>query len=270
MPATPDWISTTDSTYERYGIVDGAGDVNGDGYDDVLVGDPWYDGSGLDSGRVELYYGAPSGLADQPDWTVEWGLDDQWYGGRPRGLGDVNGDGYSDVAISDPFWDNEAGDNVGAVQVYLGSPAGLPSTADWVYESGQPDDQLGWDVDAAGDVNGDGYSDMIVGAPGFDGSRGGRLPVLRRTGRLRAGSRLDLRRRRDEQLSRLLRGRTGRRRRGWLRRHRLVVAVFLHHRRTGLAVSRFGGRSRELSGLRPVARVRLRRPGVGRDDRGRG
>lgn len=85
------------------------------------------------------------------------------------GAGDVNGDGLADVIIGARTFDNVE-TNEGRASVYLGhsTNAGLSATADWTVESNQDGAQLGVSVAGAGDVNGDGYADVLVGVRYFD------------------------------------------------------------------------------------------------------
>ncbi len=82
--------------------------------------------------------------------------------------GDVNGDGYSDILLGASGHDNGELDE-GRVWVYLGSPAGPKNcqTPDWGFESDKINGLMGASVSSAGDVNGDGYSDIIVGASAY-------------------------------------------------------------------------------------------------------
>ncbi|MBP7149085.1 MAG: FG-GAP repeat protein [Acidobacteria bacterium] len=145
----------------------GAGDVNGDGYSDVLVSAYLYDGGQVDEGKVHAYYGSAGGLPPAPSWTVEGNVAGGFFGACAVGAGDVNGDGYADVLISSPGYGNgETGE--GRILVFPGSPAGLATTPAWSFESNQVNAHLGVSASPAGDTNGDGYADVIAAAPFFD------------------------------------------------------------------------------------------------------
>lgn len=91
-----------------------------------------------------------------------------WFGSSVASAGDVNGDGYSDVIVGASQYDNGSTDE-GKVFVYHGSSTGLPTTADWTAEPDWAYSNMGNSVASAGDVNGDGYSDIIVGATRYTG-----------------------------------------------------------------------------------------------------
>ena len=101
-----------------------AGDVNGDGYSDVIVGAPRYDNGQTDEGRAFVYHGSAAGLAPPPAWTAEGNQAGADFGGSVATAGDVNGDGYSDVIVGAPVYDNGQTDE-GRAFVYHGSAAGL-------------------------------------------------------------------------------------------------------------------------------------------------
>ncbi|MGH9869038.1 MAG: FG-GAP-like repeat-containing protein [Candidatus Polarisedimenticolia bacterium] len=144
-----------------------AGDVNGDGYSDVIVGAYSFDNGQTDEGGAFVYHGSPAGLSPAPAWTAEADQPGAAFGIDVEGAGDVNGDGYSDVIVGAPLYDNiESAE--GRAYVYLGSPTGLATGAVWTAESDQTAANIGRSVGGAGDVNNDGYDDVIIGAPVFD------------------------------------------------------------------------------------------------------
>jgi len=168
LSATPDWIAGSDQDFATFGkSVAGAGDVNSDGYDDVVVGANSYSNGQSDEGRAFAYHGSPAGLSATPNWTAESNQADTWFGISVAGAGDVNGDGYDDVVVGAQFYSNGQSDE-GRAFAYHGSPAGLSATANWTAESNQADAWFGISVAGAGDVNGDGYQDVIVGAMLYD------------------------------------------------------------------------------------------------------
>jgi hypothetical protein len=151
-----------------------AGDVNGDGYSDAIVGAPYYDGGETDEGRAYVFYGSPIGLLLTGPWLKEIDQEGARFGYSVSTAGDVNGDGYSDVIVGAPrFEDSASQSDEGAFWVYRGSSGGLQSSPVSHEEGNQADALFGFSVSTAGDVNGDGYSDVIVGAPGFDAGQFG-------------------------------------------------------------------------------------------------
>lgn len=168
LSAAPNWTAASNLLHVGWGLsVSTAGDVNGDGYSDVIVGAPDYGNTEISEGRASVYHGSASGLSATPDWTAYGNQMSAQFGYSVATAGDVNGDGYSDVIVGAPYFNNgQTGE--GKIFVYYGSAAGLPAAPDWTTESDQTIAQIGRSVATAGDVNGDGYSDVIVGSPFFD------------------------------------------------------------------------------------------------------
>jgi len=165
----PAWTVQSTQSYSYFGYsVANAGDVNGDGYDDVIVGAYAYDNGSTDEGRVFVYHGSATGLSTTPSWSAESNQNFIYFGFSVASAGDVNGDGYDDVLVGCPYWDNGESDE-GRAFLYLGSSTGLESTAVWTAESNQNYADMGWSVASAGDVNADGYDDVVIGAPFWDG-----------------------------------------------------------------------------------------------------
>jgi FG-GAP repeat/FG-GAP-like repeat len=143
-----------------------AGDINHDGYSDVLIGAPGYDRGQNNEGRAFLYLGTNMGMTQSPAWTGESNQADANYGNSVASAGDINGDGFSDVVIGANRYDENMS-NVGKIYVYMGSTNGFSIYPDWTYTGNQIDENLGIAIAAAGDINGDGYGEIIVGAFGY-------------------------------------------------------------------------------------------------------
>ncbi len=141
--------------------VAGAGDVNGDGKADFIIGvllaDP---GGRIDAGFAFVYSGATGTLLFQKDGAA---AGDE-LGWSVAGAGDVNGDGRADFIIGARFADPGGIDAAGSAYIYSGTTGLLLFQKDGVVA----DDALGLSVAVAGDVNGDGRADVIIGAPGAD------------------------------------------------------------------------------------------------------
>jgi hypothetical protein len=152
------------------GSVSGAGDVNNDGYDDLIVGARYNDAGGADAGRAYVYSGQTGG----PLWTFTGEATGDGFGWSVSGAGDVNNDGYDDLIVGARHND-AGGTDAGRAYVYSGQTGGLL----WTFTGEAAGDRLGTSVSGAGDVNNDGYSDVIVGARNNDGggSNAGRAYV---------------------------------------------------------------------------------------------
>jgi len=162
------WTAEGNQTNAHFGCsVSTAGDVNNDGYSDVIVGAKIFDNDQVDEGRVFVYYGSILGLSLNPSWTAESNQGGSQFGFTVSTAGDINNDNYSDVIIGSPLYDNGVLDE-GRAFVYYGSPTGLSGAANWTAESNQQTALFGYSVSTAGDVNGDGYSDVIIGSNRYD------------------------------------------------------------------------------------------------------
>ncbi len=136
-------------------------DFNGDGYSDVVVGAPFGN-----IGKAYVYFGGATGIGTTPAGTLQSGGLDA-FGHSVASAGDVNGDGFFDVIVGAP-----AVSPGGKAFLYFGG-AGTTfnATADWSV-TGASGDQLGYSVSSAGDVNGDGAADVVVGAFTYGGISG--------------------------------------------------------------------------------------------------
>jgi hypothetical protein len=157
-----------DSAGDGFGYsVSGAGDVNGDGNADLVVGARFDDNNGSDSGSARVF----SGLNGSILYTFNGEFAGDHFGESVSGAGDVNGDGVADLIVGARSRDNN-GSGSGAARVF----SGLNGSILYTFYGDSAGDQLGWSVSGAGDVNGDGYADLIAGAPlddnNFDDSSG--------------------------------------------------------------------------------------------------
>ena len=178
---TPTWGIEPEAPSADFGIgFTGAGDVNGDGYDDVIIGVPGHDGAGLDRGRIDLFLGSAAGLPLTPSSSIEGFIDGGSFGSPLEGVGDLDNDGYDDVVVAAPV---ENGGARGHVYLFRGFAGGLSGVPSAVFEGEQVDDGFGGSI-AAGDINGDGYRDVLIGAWDYDGALpgSGRVYVLLGTG----------------------------------------------------------------------------------------
>ena len=151
--------------------VSGVGDVNGDGFDDLIVGASGDDNNGTQSGSARVF----SGLDGSVLFTVNGDNANDYFGYSVSGAGDVNGDGFNDFIVGATGDDNN-GTRSGSARVFSGSDASVLFT----FNGDSELDFFGGSVSCAGDVNGDGFADLIVGANGDDnnGSRSGSARVF--------------------------------------------------------------------------------------------
>jgi FG-GAP repeat/Putative metal-binding motif len=167
-------IASDGATEDYFGIrVSGAGDLDGDGYDDVVVGAPNDDDNGEYSGSAYVYYGSASGIDARSEQKLiaSDGAAEHYFGWSVAGAGDLDGDGYDDLAVGAPG-DGERGTFSGSVYVYYGSATGIDSTSEGRFSAsdGVVDAFFGLSLSCAGDIDADGYDDLVVGASG-DGGR---------------------------------------------------------------------------------------------------
>jgi hypothetical protein len=147
---------------DQFGVsVSGAGDVNGDTYADVIIGARLNSLNGPATGAAFIYFGGPA-MDGSPDLILRGEAANDWFGNSVAGAGDVDGDGYGDVIVGAPYNDR-GGSAAGAGYVFFGGPA-LDNVPDVVLVGEMHDDHFGWSVAGAGDVDGDGRSDVVAGA----------------------------------------------------------------------------------------------------------
>ncbi|MDP3278821.1 MAG: FG-GAP-like repeat-containing protein [Deltaproteobacteria bacterium] len=142
-----------------------AQDINGDGYSDVVVGAGSIGSPGLPA-AIRVFLGGPTRFSAITEASQVFADADttRRFGASLAGIGDVNGDGYGDVAVGCPGLATSP-TVAGSVLVFFGSPAGLVRAPAMVLSMGTPAAYFGLTVASAGDSDGDGFSDLLVAAP---------------------------------------------------------------------------------------------------------
>ncbi|MCL6736073.1 FG-GAP and VCBS repeat-containing protein [Streptomyces neyagawaensis] len=181
----------------KRGIITGIGDINGDGYGDIVTGQDWdpsKDGSepsvpgSSTGGKIHILFGSADGPATtvavtQDSGNVPGSSERGDYFGSELSLGDINGDGKTDLVVSSPGENLGGVVNAGAVTVLYGSPSGVNTSSGYQYfaqsTAGVPgtdetDDLLGGEVKLT-DVTGDGKADLTVGSYGENDYNGSLL-----------------------------------------------------------------------------------------------
>jgi hypothetical protein len=193
-----------------------AGDVDGDGLADLIIGVSAADGGGMSSGEAYLISGADLAAADAADGAADGVIDLDFItdpdfdragsssyqfigteasdgaGASVASAGDVDGDGLADLIVG-AAWADGGGNNSGEVYLISGADLAAADAADgaadgvidldfitdpdfdrtdagsYQFVGAESGDQVGWSVSSAGDVDGDGRADLLVGAPTADG-----------------------------------------------------------------------------------------------------
>ncbi len=156
--------------------INSAGDVNGDGYSDIIIGAPNNDGGATNAGRVYIYYGGSS-VDNTADKTITSIYANTNFGYSVAGIGDVNGDAFDDVIVGIPQ-SNRTATNYGAADVYFGG-INMDIYPDILLNGNETNSSFGYSVSTAGDLNGDGYFDFLVGAPYNNGNAIGKAFIYK-------------------------------------------------------------------------------------------
>ncbi|WP_343344128.1 hypothetical protein WJT74_09525 [Sphingomicrobium sp. XHP0239] len=212
FPAEEGFIIQGDAEDDRTGYsVSLAGDVNGDGYDDIIIGAVGGDDGGTSSGEAYVVFGRADGFGSDFDgrqvidlttlsasqgFIIQGDRAGDSAGVSVSSAGDVNGDGYDDLIIGAGGGD-DGGDAAGEAYVVFGGAGDfgsdlggrqvidlttLSAIQGFIIQGDLSRDRAGNSVSSAGDFNGDGYDDLIVGAPGTAGNAGDAYLIFGGTG----------------------------------------------------------------------------------------
>ncbi|WP_295528562.1 integrin alpha, partial [Novosphingobium sp. Chol11] len=182
LAASDGFIIQGDVDYDRAGAsVSSAGDINGDGFADLVVGAPGGDNGGYSAGEAYVIFGKAgatranidlTSLAANDGFIIQGDAAYDVAGQSVSSAGDINGDGFADLIVSAPYRDN-GGANAGEAYVIFGKAGATRANIDLTSLTGsdgfiiQGDvayDFAGRSVASAGDINGDGFAELIVGA----------------------------------------------------------------------------------------------------------
>jgi len=148
-----------------------AGDLDGDGYDDMLIGAPYNDTGASNAGAIYVMYGATTMNASvnlsTADALVTGAAGSDAIGFTMDALHDYDGDGNLDLLVGSSSNDGAAS-NAGAGYLWYGpSTSGTVSVADFdaIFQGTTAQDRAGWTVAGLEDHDGDGYDDIFIGAP---------------------------------------------------------------------------------------------------------
>ncbi len=194
VPGAASGLTVSSARQLKPGFVTGIGDVNGDGFGDIVTGEDWDPSTDPDvpsppesatGGKVHVVYGSADGPAGSTSVTQNTGnvpgsSERGDFFGNDLSLGDINGDGFQDLVVAAAGENLNGVVNTGAVTVLYGSASGLDTSSGSQYfaqstagvpGSDEQDDFFGSEVKLT-DVNGDGKADLTVGALGENGGNG--------------------------------------------------------------------------------------------------
>lgn len=158
LPSTPSFnISLNLSVNTGFGrALAGGLDINGDGYDDLVVAEPYYNGN---AGRADVFWGSPTGLSNSSLTQIEMNST-SLYGETLAVLGDTDGDGLDEFAVGSP----RNGTQFGSVEVYEGVANTTDLAQVWAFAP-TAQEYFGYSLAGGRDLTGDGMPDLLVGAP---------------------------------------------------------------------------------------------------------
>ncbi len=198
LAASDGFIIQGDAAFDEAGrSVSSAGDINGDGFADLIVGAARGDNGGTNAGEAYVIFGKAgatrtdidlTALAASDGFIIQGDVAGDQAGYSVSSAGDINGDGFADLIVGALFGD-DGGTNAGEAYIIFGKAGSIRTNIDltslaasdgFIIQGDVAYDVAGFSISSAGDINGDGFADLIVGAPGADnnGSAAGEAYVI--------------------------------------------------------------------------------------------
>ena len=143
--------------------ISSGGDLNGDGYGDVVVSNSGTEDSPVGYSAIELFYGSADGLSSSSDKSIQRLATGQLFGTVVEIIDDINNDGMDELLVQE-FSPTGAPLYSGTVHLFMGNTSeNFSETPDWTSQ-GEGNERFGWMFAPAGDVNDDGYADTFIGS----------------------------------------------------------------------------------------------------------
>ena len=140
--------------------ISASGDINGDGFADLVIGNSGDLEQNTGYSSVEIRYGGTNGYSFDPDMSFQSSMSGSLFGYDVEIINDLNGDGLDEIIISEPY--NLSGNfNAGSLWIFLGNSTSLNSEPDYRI-NGEANQQIALNVESIGDSNMDGYNDFTV------------------------------------------------------------------------------------------------------------
>ncbi len=167
---------TQSSNGKMFGQTMEACDINGDGYDELIVANTGTYSNALSYSSVEYFEGSSNGYDGTPIHVVVSNQQGRLFGHNLACLGDVTGDGLEDHIITEPFNSSGGGFSAGKLWMYNGTTGPMSGEPDWTLLSSEANARIGTAIAPVGDLNDDGFGDVLISKVG--GGSGGSIDIF--------------------------------------------------------------------------------------------